>query len=523
MVCEGITTLVMPIARWRRRFDALLAIKGIDVSVVGPVNLIHLKIIKDLYGGDVQDISKFELMITGAGTGDADGTWTISASTAPTKIWSDLEKIIGMVMQRAETVPAYKTWIYFTSAGFNGVLLASGGKLYVMTASFNELNGWTPNDSNCWGSDDSNCMNPAEYQYHLPTTIIINVQYILSPGFENKTIYEAGAFYPFDNTKTVVQKALGAVTVNGLLDKIQLRPVNQSILEALRGGIKFDLYVRKRSNKNWKIVKRTGDVASLGEALPLEGETANTLEKLRRMLDRNDMQRYHPQRQELSAAERFAMLKTIAVGLDDVLSGLSGNDFEPALPSSFIEGFNGLTTSLNGEKPEVYSPPEWSARLESYRQRFGVFADIINDYATGLFSKLHATRRATLLAECGFLPSDVAVTGTGNGTGNTPADLQAAADVLSGLAVIKGQLDFASFTGQDLLQEGRELRYAYGTGRVRFNGKKRTLTIVKVKESGKQTTYVAHFVDNKNVLNPSLDRAWWNPHLFKNSETNPIF
>ena len=207
------------------------------------------------------------------------------------------------------------------------------------------------------------------------------------------------------------------------------------------------------------------------------------------------MQRYDA-RQELPAAERFAMLKTIAVGLDDVLSGLSGNDFEPALPSSFIEGFNGLTTSLNGEKPEVYSPPVWSARLESYRRSLGGFADIINDYATGLFSKLHATRRATLLAECP--PSDLAVTGTGNGTAVTPVrppifgppltDLEAAADVLSQLAFVNGQLDFARF--RELIP-AREFKYVYDTRGVLVDGKRRLLTIVKMKESGYRPVYVA--------------------------------
>ena len=254
-----------------------------------------------------------------------------------------------------------------------------------------------------------------------------------------------------------------------------------------------DAYVR-RSNSIWKLV-RTGGWERSREAAPLGGIDTATLEKLRRMLDRNDMQRYDA-RQELPAAERFAMLKTIAVGLDDVLSGLSGNDFEPALPSSFIEGFNGLTTSLNGEKPEVYSPPVWSARLESYRRSLGGFADIINDYATGLFSKLHATRRATLLAECP--PSDLAVTGTGNGTAVTPVrppifgppltDLEAAADVLSQLAFVNGQLDFARF--RELIP-AREFKYVYDTRGVLVDGKRRLLTIVKMKESGYRPVYVA--------------------------------
>ena len=403
-------------------------------------------------------------------------------------------------MQQAVTVHAhaYFTFITFTGGGFNGgALLDSGGKLYVMTAPLTELNCGDPTDSICWrpsalnrrgaGPDYSNCMNPVEYQY-LPDAIITSVQYIRT---FNHHIYEAQAGNnPIDTARRVVVNALGAVTAAGVLNTIQIRPLGQSIIQAIRN---VSWYVRRPWKTAWKAYQRD----QRGAVIEAGDELNGNLEKLRRMLDRNDMQRYDA-RQELPAAERFAMLKTIAVGLDDVLSGLSGNDFEPALPSSFIEGFNGLTTSLNGEKPEVYSPPVWSARLESYRRSLGGFADIINDYATGLFSKLHATRRATLLAECP--PSDVAVTGTGNGTGNTPADLQAAADVLSGLAVIKGQLDFASFTGQDLLQEGRELRFTYVTRDVRVNGKKRTLTMVKVKESSKTPLYVAFEEHNRSPL-----------------------
>ena len=405
-----------------------------------------------------------------------------------------------MIMQQAVTVHAhaYFTFITFTGGGFNGgALLDSGGKLYVMTAPLTELNCGDPTDSICWrpsalnrrgaGPDYSNCMNPVEYQY-LPDAIITSVQYIRT---FNHHIYEAQAGNnPIDTARRVVVNALGAVTAAGVLNTIQIRPLGQSIIQAIRN---VSWYVRRPWKTAWKAYQRD----QRGAVIEAGDELNGNLEKLRRMLDRNDMQRYDA-RQELPAAERFAMLKTIAVGLDDVLSGLSGNDFEPALPSSFIEGFNGLTTSLNGEKPEVYSPPVWSARLESYRRSLGGFADIINDYATGLFSKLHATRRATLLAECP--PSDVAVTGTGNGTGNTPADLQAAADVLSGLAVIKGQLDFASFTGQDLLQEGRELRFTYVTRDVRVNGKKRTLTMVKVKESSKTPLYVAFEEHNRSPL-----------------------
>lgn len=513
MVCEGITTLVMPIARWRRRFDALLAIKGIDVSVVGPVNLIHLKIIKDLYG---QDFSKFEWLITGSGSGadsGANGTWAMSASTASTLQRLELEQIVNTIMQEAVTVHAHAhdTLINFIGGEFNGTLLASGGNLWSMTGSLTDSNCIGPDsicmyDSNCWGPDDSNCMNPA-------ATIITNVAYR-----NNQHIGEVQAITPFDTAKTVVIQALGAVNATALLNTIQLRPFGQSIREAMPG----DAYVR-RSNSIWKLVRTGGGERSRGSA-PLGGVTAElnaTLEKVRTRtrIDRNDMQRYDPQRQELPATERFAMLKRIGEWLDVVIRKLPDleNGTGLALPSSFIEGFNGLTTSLNGEKSEVYSPPVWNTRLESYRRSLGVFADIINDYVTGLFSKLHATGRATLLAECGFLPSDVAVTGTGNGTGNapappglTPAALQAVANLLSQLAGIKGQLELAGFTGKDLLQEGRVLRYAFKTRRVRFNGKKQFLTMVKLKESGKQTTYVAHFVDNKNVLNPSLDTAWFN-------------
>ena len=196
MVCEGITTLVMPIARWRRRFDALLAIKGIDVSVVGPVNLIHLKIIKDLYG---QDFSKFEWLITGSGSGadsGANGTWAMSASTASTLQRLELEQIVNTIMQEAVTVHAHAhdTLINFIVGEFNGTLLASGGNLWSMTGSLTDSNCIGPDsicmyDSNCWGPDDSNCMNPA-------ATIITNVAYR-----NNQHIGEVQAITPFDTAK----------------------------------------------------------------------------------------------------------------------------------------------------------------------------------------------------------------------------------------------------------------------------------------------------------------------------------
>ena len=193
MVCEGITTLVMPIARWRRRFDALLAIKGIDVSVVGPVNLIHLTTLKDVYG---QDFSK--LVLTGPAGADpgANGTWAMSASTAPTTQWRELENVIGMIMQQAVTVHAHAhdTLINFIVGEFNGTLLASGGNLWSMTGSLTDSNCIGPDsicmyDSNCWGPDDSNCMNPA-------ATIITNVAYR-----NNQHIGEVQAITPFDTAK----------------------------------------------------------------------------------------------------------------------------------------------------------------------------------------------------------------------------------------------------------------------------------------------------------------------------------
>lgn len=459
--------------------DALLALQVIDGSnVVGPVTLNHLKKLKDLYG-IVRDFSKFVKIgpvDPGAGGPGANAvTWTISASTAPTTQWAGLEKLIGMVIQRAETEPiGGANLINFINGEFIGTLLASEGVVYAITGS--------PTDSNCVPVIDAlNCSGGPL------TTIINSVAYRTL----NHHIYEAQAFNLFavDNAKTVVGNALGAVNVYDLLDKIQKRPARESIRESLRRGGYVNLYVRNRSSKSWKLVE-TGGVVRSREAENVRG-IAENLEKLRIRLAKNDMQEYRAPL-TIPADDRFAMLKLIAERLDNVLSG---NDFAPGFPTTFIERLNALTTSLRGETPGAYPVSEWNLRVESYRQRFSDFAGIITGYATGWFMKLNAAVRAGILAGEGEL------TVTGAGTGNAdaprplpPAELQFAAGMLSTLAGIGGQLDWVRIRG-DVIPE-RELRYAFATRGVRVNGKKCFLMIVKIKERGNNSVYAARVVDN---------------------------
>jgi hypothetical protein len=126
--------------------------------------------------------------------------------------------------------------------------------------------------------------------------------------------------------------------------------------------------------------------------------------------------------------------------------------------------------------------------------------------------KLHAIGRAGLIAGEG----ELTVTGAGTGTADansrpprpTPEALEAAADMLSQLAVVKGQLERARSGSVDRIP-GIELRYAHITIGVKINGKKRFLTMVKMKESCKNSVYVAQFVDNGYELIPNRT-AWCN-------------
>jgi hypothetical protein len=464
-------------------FDALLTMKVIDVSDAGPIRSTVLKTLKSYFGYD------FSKLVTDpgaiAGPGANAGTWTMSASTASTTQWAALEGLIEWIMQRVETVPAYGTLLQFTGGEFNGILLAGDGVLYTMTAFTNYSICFSP-DSNRWDpvTDALKC-----------ATRIIYVQYRRI----HEHIYQA--FNLFDTAGTVVLKALGAVTAAGVLDRIQYRGV--SILEALRQG-QLVPYLIKGSKRSWNLVQQSGrpKVVTLG------GETANTLEKLRRRLDIIDMKRYRPERQELSANERFTVLKTIATGLGDVMKSITG--LEKELPTTFIDRFNMLTTKLHEENPTAYSGSEWNLIVESYIQNFDDFTNIIKENVSGWFMKLNAAVRAVILAGAG----ELTVTGAGTGTaaaspvqhGFTPTDLQFAANLLSQLAVIGGQLERAKFREK---LPARVLRYAYLTGRVNVGGKKRSLMMVKVKESSKKTVYVARFVDNGYELIPNMT-AWCN-------------
>ena len=518
MACAGIGYAYWTPELWGS--DTLHALKLIDISgIIGPINSNHLKNLKGYFGYRVQDFSKFvktghvdtgadpgvnadpgAIADPGAGPG-ANGPWTISASTAPTSQWAGLNRLIGRLMQQVPLQNGtYETLLQFTGDDVCGILLASGGgAVYAMTG--------YPTDSK-WDPTALNCMQPVDYQF-FPVAMITNVYYRI-----HANIYDAvnPPVNPFANARMVVANALGAVFADNLLDIIRKRPERQPIREALRGGSKFDLYVGRRSNKKWKLVKRTGDVGSFGEAVPLEGETANILEKLRTRLDRTDMQQYHAPAKP-SATERFAMLKAISTQMVDIISGgafAAGST--PGLPPSVIKWFNALTISLHGENPDEYTTQKWDATLELYIQQFSEFTDIITGNATGSFMKLHAIGRAGLIAGEG----ELTVTGAGTGTADansrpprpTPEALEAAADMLSQLAVVKGQLERARSGSVDRIP-GIELRYAHITIGVKINGKKRFLTMVKMKESCKNSVYVAQFVDNGYELIPNRT-AWCN-------------
>lgn len=452
-------------------FDALLTMKVIDVSDAGPIRSTVLKTLKSYFSYD------FSKLVTdpgaNAGSGAIAGPLTMSVSTASTTQWAALEGLIEWIMQRVETVPVYGTLLQFTGGEFNGILLAGDGVLYTMTAFTNYSICFSP-DSNRWDpvTDALKC-----------ATRITRMQYITPDQY----IYdEAQAFNLFDTAGTVVLKALGAVTSAGVLDRIQYRGVNQSILEALRQG-QLVPYLIKGSKRSWNLVQQSGrpKVVTLG------GETANTLEKLRKRLDNIDMKRYRPERQELSADERFTVLKTIATGLGDVMKSITG--LEKELPTTFIDRFNMLTTKLHEENPTAYSGSEWNLIVESYIQNFDDFTNIIKENVNGWFMKLNAAVRAVILAGAG----DSTVTGAGTGTaavspvphGFTPKDLQFAANLLSTLAGFRGQLELA--ISREIKPIRGELRYALGTRRVKVNGKKHFLMMVKVKESGIKPVYVA--------------------------------
>jgi hypothetical protein len=462
------------------RYDALLAIKLMDVSGAGQINSKYLKTLKDFYGSD---FSRF------VGANNA-GNWTINA---PTTEWAGLENVIGRVMHQAVPIDAYDTLIRFPDGEFKvGALLAGEGVVYAMTGS--------PTESICTGTlnldpatDDSNC------EYSLPTRII-SVQYrTYNP------LSEAITINPFANAKTVVVNALGAVNAAALLNTIYNRPAIQSIRKAIEEGLTGDAYIR-RSNKVWNLVQR-GLVRESANFRGIGGggiDTA-TLENSRRRLDETDMTIY-PAPIQNPAAERFAMLKIIAAGIADVIRSMTGLGKGLDLPTEFLELFGGLTISLHGENPDAYTTQKWDAKLESYRQSLVKITDIINGYATGSFMQLNAAERAGREFLTGGTGGDLTVTGAGTGNAGAnpippvpPADLQAVADVLSKLAVIRGKLDWTR-SGDLIRPPSRDIRYAFKTRRVIVNGKRRFLMIVKMKESGKKTVYVAQFIDNKNEL-----------------------
>jgi hypothetical protein len=509
MACAGINNLGnMTAIKWWGWHDVLLTMKVIDDSGAGPVNSKHLNTLKGFMSAEI-DLSVFSVITgaAGANAGPNARTWTMSASTASTTQWVWLEKRIGRVMQQMQqSAPLNNiirdnkldTLLQFTIARINGALLAGGGGgvVYVITAPLIDLNcrgpavlnrrfpfyGGVPDDPN-----DSTCNVPLE----LLPTIITSVAYRTL----NHHIYEAQAGNPFDTARRVVVEALGAVNAAALLNTIRTRQLGQSIRHVLRERNVAE-YLIRGSNKKWRLVQRN---ENWGGVKTVEADLNANLEKVRKNVDRIEWITWQSN-QVPTANDRFTVLKMIGKMLSDVLRNLP--DFEKELPTTFIDRFNMLTTTLHEEIPGAYSGSELDAKLEFYRQRFNDFTNIIKENVSGWFMQINAAERSRIKAGVGELTVTGAGTGTGNETVNTvppvptpvptPTDLQAGADVLSQLAVMGGQLDWARV--REILP-ARVLRYAYLTGRVKVNGKRRFLTVVKMKESGKQTAYVAQFVE----------------------------
>lgn len=470
----------------------LLALQRIDGSGIS-VNQSHLNELK--YLNPKMEFSK----LTGTGAGITGGygatSWGIIDSTMTRGEWDDLgAKITDVMKILTEDLlnphAAADPLVQFTSGDHDGTLLFIGKNIYAATWEHPQV-------------QILNCCNPGSNAAISATVpiLITNVNY--RPG--------SGVFLddvaPFDNAKAVVAIALGAVTAGNILDRAQTRPENKSIRQAIaympwgvRGAGYNVLRVMSgmgglayiKSKKSWKISPKDAGVPEC-KKVPnysrsvVGDELSANLEKIRKKVDRIELQNRPPVNQPL-AQYRFEMLKGIAANLAEmVAAGFSGDDnlvVTPGLglPMSFIERIVELRTSLFNEEPTAYIVQQWDAKIESYRGQFGDAVDVLDRYHGGQVQLLIAIEQARYhlhrLDEVIFPDNP-----------DTIDALQGAADRLSKITIMKGKLRYIGRPDFGVIS--RDLRYSYKTGRVKINGKKRILTMMKIKERGSKAVYVA--------------------------------
>ena len=457
--------------------DPLLALQLIDGRGI-PVNQLHLNELKRLN----QKIEFSKLAVTGAGIPGGPGAFSwISIESTMTRgeSWDDLGVCITGLMKFIP-LESQDTFISFAGGDFAGTLLVGENNIYVATIKHQQIPG--PN---------------AAISATVPT-LITNVKYI-PEGF----LDYVEPFEPFDNAKAVVVKALGAVAAGYILDIAQSRLENQSIRQAIEGmpqtfcGYDYNVlrvvsgmgglaptFIYIKSKKSWKISPKDAGVPEC-KKIPnysrsvLESDLSTSLEKIRKKVDGTELQRSRPA-QLPSAQDRFEMLKVIAANLAEMVAGVS-DAASPGfgLPTSFIEGLSDLKTSLFKETPAAYTVQAWDAKIESYINQFGDAVDVMLEYHGGLFKQLTAIEQAQYY----ILPPTVEEV-------IDPVALQGAADRLSKIAIMKGKLIHIGRL-VDVDGIGRGLRYSYKTGRVKINGKRQNLTMVKIKEQGSKAVYLA--------------------------------
>ena len=494
----------------------LLALQRIDGSGI-PVNKSHLNELKRLN----LKIEFSKLAVTGAGIPGGPGafSWIIIESTMTNgERLNDLGVCITGLMNHFDAdLPFNDPLVQFTSGDNDGILLVGENNIYVATIKHQQV---------------LNCYNPrpnAAISATVPT-LITNVNY-RQRGFLDDDLT------PFDNAKAVVAKALGAVAAGTMLDRVQIQTDGQSIRQAIEGmswgvsgynvmsgmsGMGGLAYIK--SKKSWKILPKDAGVPEC-KKVPnysrsvLESDLSTSLEKIRKKVDRIELQRYRPA-QLPSAQDRFAILKGIAVQLVEIVRGYTGTHLGGLGFMSFQENLGDLKTSLFNENPEAYTALQWDAKYDFYIIQFGEAVDVMLGYQGGLFKQLTAIQQAAEyciregsmaggMGNCcipksageGYdastaPPRYTAPVDTAGGNPVDPRDaLQGAAGLLSKIAIMKAKLRPIARSDVDVIS--RDLRYSYKTGRVAIDGKKRTLTMVKIKKPGKNAVYLAMNVNVK--------------------------
>ena len=450
--------------------DPLSALRFFDGSGFGTVTRSHLKEFKRLYPGT--DFSKFA--VTGAGVTDGPGatSWsTIDSTMTNGERLHDLGACIIDVMNRfGADFPPTGALVQFAGGDCAGTLLFGKNDIYAAT--------WEQ-ELNCY--NNSICITT--------TTLINQVQYKA-----NDTVINDLNVEPFDNAKAVVSKALGAVAASGLIYMIATRPVEQPIRQAIKGrwwgvsdynvprimsGMGGIAYIKSKK-EGWKSV--LPGYAGVPPVV-LESELSTNLEKLKKKVDNNELQKYKSA-QLPSKPGRFAMLKGLAADLVELAAGFSGGfdnlTVNQRLPPSFIEGFSELKASLFKENPTAYTVQAWDAKIDSYISQFGDAVDVMLVYYGGYVQQLNAIQEGHHIfhPEADVIKPDHILA------------FQAGADLLSKLAIMRVKLIQIAQPAQPYANS-RGLRYAYKTGRVNFNGKRQYLTMVKIKEAGNKAVYVA--------------------------------